>query len=73
MITAIVLGIAAVSALEITLLLALLCLAGAELRSFLRSHPHGAVAGMRDLTTEARQRWLLAWDAVERRWWSHSR
>ncbi|WP_103959575.1 hypothetical protein [Nonomuraea solani] len=72
MITAIVFGIAAVSALEITLLLALLGLAGAELCSLLRRHPYGA-AVMRDLAAQARQRWLLAQGAVGRRWWSHSR
>ncbi|GAA2825682.1 hypothetical protein GCM10020220_012880 [Nonomuraea rubra] len=72
-ITAIVFGIAAVSALEITLLLALCGLAGAELGAFMRRHPQGPVGGMRDLAAEARQRGALTWGAVQRRWKSHSR
>ncbi|GAA2212185.1 hypothetical protein GCM10009850_076470 [Nonomuraea monospora] len=73
MITAIFFAIAAVSALEITLFLALLGFGGAELRAFLRHHPDGSAGGLRDLAAEARQRGLVARDAVRRRWESHGR
>ncbi|UBU08865.1 hypothetical protein [Nonomuraea gerenzanensis] len=73
MITAIFFAIAAVSALEITLVLALLGWGGAQLGAFLRHHPHGSAGGLRDLAAEARQCGLLARDAVRRRWESHGR
>ncbi|WP_043634557.1 hypothetical protein [Nonomuraea candida] len=73
MITAILFGIAAVSALEIVLFLALLALVGAELGSFLRRHPHGAAGALADLAARARGHLLLARNAVGRRWGSHSR
>lgn len=65
MITAIVFGIAAVTALEITLTLLLAGMAAAELVAFLRHHPHGVVGGLRQIATGARGVCLAARSAAK--------
>ena len=68
MITAIVFGIAAVTALEITLTLVLLGMAATELGSFLRHHPHGVGGGLRQMAAGARGACLAAKNTVAHRW-----